>query len=145
MEECLYCNIIKGIKPASIVYSDEKIMAILDPEPINLGHVEVFPKTHVTQLSELDQELGAHMFKVAMNIADALRRSDLKCKGINLLLSDGKAAFQHVFHVHLHVIPRFRGDSFQIKTRPRFGLRRTRWPKKKELDKIAKKIRETLH
>jgi histidine triad (HIT) family protein len=145
MEECLYCRIIKGIIPASIVYSDEKVMAILDKEPVNPGHVEIFPKKHVAQLSELDQETGAHMFKIAMQIADALRRSGIKCEGANLLLADGKAAFQHVLHIHLHVIPRFAGDGFEIKVRRRFSLKRTRWPDDKELDEITKKIKETMH
>ena len=130
--------------PASVVYSDEKVIAISDAEPVNLGHVEIFPKTHVTQLAELDEETGAHMFKTAMRIAKALRKSGVRCEGINLLLADGKDASQHMFHVHLHVIPRVKGDRFETKVRSRFGLRRKRWPDKRELDEIAEKIRANL-
>jgi histidine triad (HIT) family protein len=140
MEDCVFCRIVRGVAPASIVYSDEKVMAIMDIQPVNLGHVLITPKTHVAQLSELDEETGAHMFKIAMRIAEALRRSDIKCEGINLFLADGEAAFQEIFHVHLHVIPRFRGNGFEIKVGPHYSLK----PKRETLDKIAEKIREVL-
>jgi len=138
MEDCTFCRIIKGIAPASIAYSDEKVMATMDIQPINLGHVLIIPEIHAAQLSELDEETGAHMFKIAMQIAEAIRRSDIKCEGINLFLADGEAAFQDVFHVHLHIIPRFRGDGFQIKVGPHHGLKTDR----ETLDKIAEKIRK---
>jgi len=138
MGDCVFCNIIKGSAPASIVYSDEKVMAIMDIQPINPGHVLIIPKTDVAQLSELDEETGTHMFKIAMRIAEALRRSDIKCEGINLFLADGETAFQDVFHVHLHIIPRFRGDGFEIKVGPHYGLKTDR----ETLDKIAEKIRK---
>jgi histidine triad (HIT) family protein len=130
--------------PASVVYSDDKVMAVLDAEPVNVGHVEIFPKIHVVQLDELDEETGAHMFKTAMRVAKALRRSGVRCEGINLLLADGKAASQHVFHVHLHVIPRVKGDGFETRVRSRFGLKRAWRPDKRELDEAAEKIRANL-
>lgn len=79
----------------------------MDIQPVNPGHVLIIPRAHAARLSELDDETGAHMFKIAMRISEALRRSGMKCEGINLFLVDGEAAFQEVFHVHLHVIPRF--------------------------------------
>lgn len=136
----MFCNIIKGSAPASIAYSDEKVMAIMDIQPVNPEHVLIIPKIHATQLSELSEETGAHMFKIAMRIAEALRQSGAKCEGINLFLADGEAAGQDIFHVHLHVIPRFRDDGFQIKIGPHYGLK----PDRKELDKIAQKIRAIL-
>ena len=80
------------------------------------------------------------MFKVGMRIADGVKRSGVKCEGVNLLLSDGKAAFQEIFHVHLHVIPRFKGDSLRIS----FGRQYESKPEEEELEKIASKIREVL-
>ena len=130
--------------PASVVYSDDRVIAVLDAEPVNLGHVEIFPKIHVARLDDLDEETGAHMFRTAMRIAKALRRSGLRCEGINLLLADGRAASQHVFHVHLHVIPRVKGDGFETRVRPRFGLKRALRPDKRELDETAEKIRANL-
>jgi len=140
MEDCVFCRIIKGIAPASIIYADGKVAAIMDIQPVNPGHVLIIPKAHAAQLSKLDEETGAHMFKIAMRIAKALRHSSIKCEGIDLFLADGEAAFQEVFHVHLHVIPRFRGDGFEIKIGPNYGLK----PDRKELDRIAEKIREAM-
>jgi len=140
MEDCVFCRIIKGIAPASIIYADGKVAAIMDIQPVNPGHVLIIPKAHAAQLSKLDEETGAHMFKIAMRIAKALRHSSIKCEGIDLFLADGEAAFQEVFHVHLHVIPRFNGDGFEIKIGPNYGLK----PDRKELDRIAEKIREAM-
>jgi histidine triad (HIT) family protein len=141
MGDCVFCNIIKGSAPASIAYFDEKVMAIMDVQPVNLGHVLIIPKIHVAQLSELSEETGVRMFKIAMRIAEALRQSGTKCEGINLFLADGEAAGQDIFHVHLHVIPRFRGDGFQIRFGPNYGSR----PEREELDRIGEKIREAIH
>lgn len=140
MEDCVFCRIIKGIAPASIIYTDGKVAAIMDIQPVNPGHVLIIPKAHAAQLSKLDEETGAHTFKIAMRIAKALRHSSIKCEGIDLFLADGEAAFQEVFHVHLHVIPRFKGDGFEIKIGPHYGLK----PDRKELDRIAEKIREAM-
>lgn len=115
MDDCIFCRVVNGIEPASIVYSDDKVLAFMDITPVNPGHLLVIPKAHAAQLSELDSETGGHMFKVAMSIAEALRHSGIQCEGINLFLADGAAAFQDIFHVHLHVIPRFRGDGFGLK------------------------------
>lgn len=140
MDNCVFCKIVKGLELASTVYSDEKIMALMDIQPVNSGHVLVIPKTHSAKLSELDPEIGGHLFKIAMIIAEGLRRSGVQCEGINLFLADGKAAFQEVFHVHLHVIPRFKGDGFGLKFGPKYGSK----PKRKELDEIALKIRKAM-
>ena len=74
----------------------------------------VFPRTHVHPLDALDEDLGAHLFRVAHRLARALYRAGLPCQGVNMFLADGAAAFQEVFHVHLHVFPRMPGDGFRI-------------------------------
>lgn len=140
MKDCVFCQIVKGTAPASVVYTDERVMAIMDVQPVNPGHVLIIPKTHAARLSELDEETGGYMFKIAMRVAEALRQSCVKCEGINFFLADGEAAFQDVFHVHLHVIPRFRGDGFEIKVGHDYGSR----PDRRELDKIAERIREVM-
>ena len=99
---------------SNIVFEDERVFAFMDTSPINPGHLLVIPKDHASSLEELDQETGAHMFRIGHRLAKALRRSSLRCEGVNLLLADGEAAFQEVFHTHLHVFPRFNGDSFRI-------------------------------
>ena len=140
MDGCIFCDIVKGRVSASIVYNDEKVMVFMDTRPVNPGHVLIIPKAHASQLSELDEETGGHMFKIAMHIDEALRRSGLRCKDVTLLLADGEAAFQEICHVHLHVIPRFRGDGFGI----RFGRDYGRESDRKELNTVADKIKTTL-
>ena len=140
MNDCVFCKIIQGVAPASVVYSDEKVLAFLDIQPVNPGHVLVIPRAHAKDLSELDSEVGGQMLKVAMVVAEGLRRSGVKCEGVDLFLADGEAAFQEVFHVHLHVIPRFRGDGFGLKLGPSYGIK----PERKELDRVAEQIRRAI-
>lgn len=141
VDECVFCNIVKGTVPESVVYDDEKVLAFMDIQPANPGHVLVIPKVHASGLPDLDEETGAHMFKVGMRVADAVKRSGVKCEGVNLLLSDGRAAFQEILHVHLHVIPRFQGDGLHIG----FGRQYRLKPQRNELDRIAANIRSVLH
>jgi histidine triad (HIT) family protein len=118
------------------VYSDEKVLAFMDAQPVNPGHVLVIPKAHAARLSDMNEETGGQVFKVAMRVSAGLRRSGVRCEGVNLLLADGEAASQEVFHVHLHVVPRFSGDGFGMRFGPQYGSR----PDKKELDNIASSI-----
>ena len=109
----------------------------MDILPVNTGHVLVIPVSHAAFLSELDPESGADLFRVGQRVAAAIRRSDLRCEGVNLLLADGEAAGQEIFHVHLHVIPRYRGDGSGF----RFGSRGVSPPTRSALDEIAMELR----
>ena len=131
---CVFCDIVAGREPASVVYSDETVLALLDIRPLTTGHLMVIPRAHAPYLADLDPAVGGHMFRVAQQMAAALRRSGLPCQGVNLFLADGEAAFQEVFHVHLHVIPRWAGDGFRIKAK-------WRSPSRAELDSVAEKVR----
>ncbi len=133
---CVFCEIVAGNAPASVVYSDALCTAFLDIHPINPGHVLVVPNRHATGLADLDDEAGAHMFLVARQIAGALRASGIRCQGVNLWLADGAVAGQEVFHVHLHVLPRYRGDGFGF----RFPPSRFHPPTRAELDEVARRI-----
>lgn len=112
--DCIFCDLVAGRGAVSTVYEDDRVMAFLDIAPVNPGHTLVIPKQHYGSLADLDEEVGMHLFRVAQQVAQAIRRSGVRCEGINLFLADGEAAFQEVFHAHLHVVPRFRGDSFKI-------------------------------
>jgi len=140
MDDCVFCKIAKGVAPASVVYSDENVMAFLDVQPVNPGHSLVISRAHAKELSELDPRIGGQMFKVAMLVAQGLRKSGVKCEGVTLFLADGEAASQDIFHVHLHVIPRFRGDGFGLKVGPTYGVK----PERKELDTVAEQIRKAI-
>jgi histidine triad (HIT) family protein len=74
------------------VYEDEVALAFLDIQPVNPGHTLIIPKRHAAFLGDLDEATGAHLFKIAMRIVAALRRSDIRCEGVNLFLADGEAA-----------------------------------------------------
>jgi histidine triad (HIT) family protein len=134
---CVFCDIVAGRGPASVVDSDETVLAFLDTRPLTTGHLLVIPRSHAAYLADLDPAVGGHMFGVAQRMAAALRGSGLPCAGVNLFLADGEAAFQEVFHVHLHVIPRNPGDGFRI---------RAKWrrPARTELDSVAGRVRDSL-
>lgn len=133
----MFCGIVAGGEPASMVYSDADVLAFCDIAPINPGHLLVIPRRHATYLEDLDERVGELMFRQAQRLARGLRRSGLRCEGVNLFLADGAAAFQEVFHAHLHVIPRWRGDGFSLLMRP--GS-----PGRDELDRIAVATRHGL-
>ena len=135
MGECIFCQIIEGKVPASVVHRDDVVMAFMDIRPVNTGHVLVVPLRHFAEMSDMDEETGMRLFQVTMRVQKAVRASGVRCEGINLFLADGEAAFQEVFHVHMHIIPRFRGDSFKIKADW------SRQPSRADLDDVAGKIR----
>jgi histidine triad (HIT) family protein len=137
---CAFCDIVRGAAPASVVYTDDRVMAFMDIQPVNEGHVLVVPLAHAAKLADLDTETAGHLFQITTKLAAAVRRSGVRCEGINLFLADGEAAGQEVFHVHLHVIPRFRGDGFGF----RFSREYYRLPDRSVLNGVASGIRQML-
>lgn len=136
MSECVFCDIVRGTADASIVYADGTVVAFMDIQPVNDGHVLIVPRVHAVGLDELEREAGAQLFRVAMDLSSALRQSAVRCEGVDLFLADGEAAGQEVFHVHLHVIPRYRGDGFGF----RFGPDYDCLPERSRLDQLAADI-----
>lgn len=113
-QECIFCAIVAGQAEASVVYEDETVVAFMDLNPVTPGHLLVVPRKHAMGLGDLDEATGVHVWSVGHKMARGLRRSSLRCEGINVLLCDGEAAFQTVMHFHLHVIPRYAGDGWNI-------------------------------
>ncbi len=138
--DCIFCDILAGRASVSWVYRDERVAAFMDIQPVNAGHVLVIPNQHAAALAELDVEAGAQMFRVGQRVAQALRQSGLPCEGVNFFLADGEAAGQEVFHVHLHVFPRYAGDGFGL----RFGPHYRTVSARADLDANAEKIKQTL-
>lgn len=136
---CLFCQIVAGTEEASIVYQDDQVLAFCDLHPVNPGHLLVVPKAHSTGLTDLDDADGRQMFTIGQRLATALWRTDLRSDGINLFLADGAAAGQEVFHTHLHVIPRYTGDSFRLHS----GQSPTPTPRS-VLDTVAGEVRASL-
>ena len=137
---CVICQLVAHEIEVSQVHKDELCSAFMDIQPVTPGHLLVVPNRHATHLSDLNEEEGAKIFRVAQRMAGALRKSGLKCEGVNFFLADGEAAGQEVFHVHLHVIPRFAGDGFGLKLPPDYHDR----PPRSELDETAARLRELL-
>jgi histidine triad (HIT) family protein len=140
VSDCVFCEILAGRLPASIVHQDDVCTAFMDIQPINPGHVLVIPNHHAAFLADLDEDTGAHMFRIALRLAQALRNSGMKCEGVNLFLADGEAAMQEIFHVHIHVFPRYEGDGFGVTFSPSYLSR----PDRSELDEIAERLRGVL-
>ncbi|WP_019200917.1 HIT family protein [Tsukamurella sp. 1534] len=114
MPGCVFCAIIAGESPAAVVHEDDDLIAFLDARPLSRGHTLVVPKRHASGLSELDGALGARMFALGHRLALAARDGALRADGVNLVVNDGRAAFQTVDHVHLHVVPRHAGDKRSV-------------------------------
>ena len=140
MDDCIFCKIIKGELPSSKIYEDGELLAFLDIQPVNQGHVLIIPKQHRELIAELDNETLGKMIALANRINQAIRESDIKSEGINLFLADGEAAGQEVFHVHLHVIPRFKDDGFGFVFPDGYKNK----PQREELDLISEKVQSHL-
>ena len=108
----------------------------MDIQPVTEGHMLVIPRAHATDLAGLEPEDGAQIFRVGQAAAASLRNSGLRCEGVNFSLAGGEAAGQEVFHVHLHVFPRFAGDGFGLRMPPGYAV----WPRS-ELDAAAATLR----
>jgi histidine triad (HIT) family protein len=140
MHNCIFCDILAGRLPSSFVHRGDRCSAFMDIQPVNAGHILVVPNDHATYLSDLDQETGAEIFRTAQRIAAGIRRCGVRCEGIDLLLADGEAAGQEIFHVHLHIVPRYRDDGFGFRFPPGYHRR----PERAELDRIAGSVRSAL-
>jgi len=138
MSRCIFCEILAGQAKGSFVYRDDLCTAFMDIHQPTAGKLLVVPNRHATYLADLPAETGGRMFQVAQQLAAGLRRSGLPCEGVNLFLSDGPAAGQDVFHVHLHLMPRFTGDGIRL----RFGPGHDHYPPRPELDRLAAQIRK---
>jgi len=131
---CVFCEIVAGREPASIVCDDDLVMAFMDIAPATEGYVIVIPKAHVPRLDDLDEETGARLFTTVLRIQSVLR-AVLRCDGINLLAFDGEAAGQEIPHAHLHVVPRYVGDSVEWLECEVLA------PGREELDELAASLR----
>ena len=111
--ECIFCKILAGDLPATIVDEDERTIAFMDIAPATRGHALVVPRVHTADLLSVDNEDLQAVALAARRLA-ARAKARLGADGVNLLTSCGAAAWQTVVHVHLHVIPRYRDDPLRL-------------------------------
>jgi histidine triad (HIT) family protein len=138
MEDCLFCKIIAGKIPSEKVYEDDTVFAFLDVFPASEGHTLVAPKKHFSRFTDMDAESVASLFEAARKITAAVEKA-FSAEGSNIGINDGKVAGQEIPHVHVHVIPRRKGDGGR-------GIKSIVWtePDTTNLKEVAEKIRRAL-
>ncbi len=134
MTDCIFCKIISGDIPASKIYEDDHILAFLDITQVTRGHTLVIPKTHVSNLLEMTDEMAGILFARLPKIARHLKEK-LGAKGLNLLNNNEAAAGQTVFHAHVHLLPRLEEPD---------GLRITLEMKEPPIEELAE-LAKTLY
>jgi histidine triad (HIT) family protein len=113
MSDCLFCKIVAGEIPATLVHEDERTIAFMDINPVVRGHLLVVPRAHSHDLTEIDPEdLAATLRSAQALVGKAMR--GLGAEGANVVNNCGSAAGQTVFHFHVHVVPRTAGDGFHV-------------------------------
>lgn len=131
-DDCIFCKIANGEIPTNSIYEDENFNVIMDISPASKGHCIILPKTHAANLYELPDEWCEKIMLVAKKCSIVLKEV-LGCEGINVLQNNGEIAGQTVFHLHVHLIPRYQDDKVNIK-----------WEHgtEKGVEALAQKIRE---
>ena len=114
---CIFCKIANGDIPSNTVYEDEDFRVILDLNPASKGHALILPKEHAANLFELSEETAKKAIVLAKRIGAAMMET-LGCTGLNLVQNNGASAGQTVLHFHLHLIPRYDGDSAMVQWEP---------------------------
>jgi histidine triad (HIT) family protein len=133
--DCIFCAIVAGRLPASIVYEDEATLAFMDIIPATPGHLLVIPKAHYRNIFDTPPALAARVMQTATLLAPALQAAS-GCIGMNLYVANEAPAGQEVWHLHLHMLPRYAGDGFGLRFPPGYGRR----PARAELDDWAARI-----
>jgi histidine triad (HIT) family protein len=110
---CVFCAIVAGEAPAIRIYEDDAYLAFLDIRPFTRGHTLVVPKQHSVDLTDTPPETVAGLATIGQRIARAARATEL-ADATNIAINDGRAAFQSVSHIHLHVLPRRNGDKLSV-------------------------------
>jgi len=111
--DCIFCKIVAGELPGVIIDEDERTIAFMDISPATRGHALVIPRNHAANVLEIEPEELAATIKAAQRLAARIT-DRLGADGVNLLNSCGSAAWQTVFHFHIHVIPRYQGDPLRL-------------------------------
>jgi len=132
----IFTKIINHEIPADIIYEDEQVIAFFTIEPINYGHTLVVPKKPIVNIFDGDDETLSQMMSVAKKVSRALIDEKF-AEGVNIVMNNGEAAGQEVFHAHIHVIPRHRGDGFFKKPSHIASI-------KTEVSEVASKLSKAL-
>lgn len=135
-EDCVFCKIVRRQAPSSIVYEDEGILAFVDIRPVSEGHTLIIPKLHCVDIFDTPNDLVAGAHIVTKKVAEAVKKAT-NADGISIVQQNGKSAGQDIFHMHVHIIPRFEG-----KKMPHFH--ELAMASREDMDKMAARIRKEL-
>lgn len=113
-DDCIFCKLANGQIPTNSIYEDDDFKVILDLSPASRGHSIILPKTHADNLYELPEDYCSKIMGVAKKCATAMKNT-LGCDGLNVLQNNGETAGQTIFHLHVHLVPRYKNDTVQIK------------------------------
>lgn len=136
MQGCTFCKIVQGKLYATKVYEDDEFIVFMDKRPINDGHTLVVPKKHYETIFDMSYEEIGKLFSLATKVAKAIVKAT-NADGLNIGQNNGRAAGQIIDHVHVHLIPRFFGDSSK-------GWPERKYVNRESLEEVAKIIREKL-
>lgn len=134
MEDCIFCKIVSKEVPSKIVYEDSDVLAFLDISQVSKGHTLVIPKKHYENVLDTPKDTLLKVISVAKDLGNKYKEI-LKADGINFMNASGKEAQQSVFHLHFHVVPRYKNDNLDLwfKGNPKA---------KEEIEETYKKILE---
>ena len=135
-ENCIFCKIIRKSSPATRIYENEAVIAFLDIRPLNLGHTLVVPLKHYVDIFDIPKETLGQVHIVSKQIASAIKAAT-KADGISIIQQNGKAAGQDIFHLHVHVVPRFEEQKL-----PHFN--ELQIVEREKLNEMAQKIKQYL-
>lgn len=139
MSDCPFCAIMEGRAPGAIVYEDEQSAALMDIYPVYAGHTLVIPRVHYENLVSCPKDLAAHLFTVAGQLGPAIMEAT-GGTAFNVWTANGEDAGQRVFHLHLHVLPRFPDDKFGLRFPKNFPAVKDQ----DELEAMAARIRAAV-
>ncbi len=116
-DDCIFCKIANGEIPSTTIYENEEFRVFFDINPASKGHCLIVPKEHYSNIFDIDKETAGRLFSLATVVAGSLKK-ELNCEGMNIVQNNGEIAGQTVFHFHLHLIPRYTGDTVNVGWQP---------------------------
>lgn len=134
-KHCVFCDLMKGAAEVSMCYEDSDVVAFMDIQPVNPGHVLVVPRQHIETLRDVPKEIGLHLYEVATMLIPIIQQA-AGADDMNIVVNSGLAAGQNVMHYHLHLIPRKQGDGFDIP----LPFPASEMPQRQMLDAMAARI-----
>ncbi|TFG27453.1 HIT family protein [Candidatus Thorarchaeota archaeon] len=139
-DDCIFCKIVRGEIPSSVIFEDDVCMAFLDVFPVNKGHSLLIPKKHYVNLLDVDPDVAAHMVRRLIDLTRGVKIATGE-EGVMTVVANGAGAGQEVPHLHFHAIPRSKGANFGFFFPPNY---RESMADRSELDEISKKIRDAI-